>query len=93
MPNTRPHYSPEQRELFRILVAEEKCTVQMIRDLLGIPQGSVSSLVRSVGAEFSEPKGINGWGKNKTVKIQRARKLNILRSKYAKQIAELFPKK
>ncbi len=86
-------YSDEQRELFRILVEDEKCTVNMIRDLLGIPQGSIPGLTRQAGIKFSFPRGTAGWVKSKTMKIQRARKLNILRSKYAKQIAELFPQK
>src|SRR3569832_706313 len=83
-------YTPKQREFFRKLVAEEKCTMEMIRVLTGMPYGSMHALCVEMKVTFALPKNV--WGFNTPLaRIRRARKLGNLKKKYAAQLVELFP--
>lgn len=83
----KPAYSKECRNLLKLLVEEEGCTTAMIINLTGIPHGSV---VRLVAEEKAVWKSKFPGGRLGT--IVRARTLATLKTKYAKQLATLFPR-
>ncbi len=80
-------YSNEQRELFRLLVVEEKCTVGMIHQLTGIPIGTISNLCGKLDIELTHKQGSMG---GKLGAIQRARNLARIKEKHAERLKELF---
>ena len=84
-------YGLEQMELLRILLEEEKCTVDMIHSLTGIPTGSLSMIRKELNLSSSDSPGFFGGGQINA--IRRARRVSVLREKYAQQISILFPKK
>jgi hypothetical protein len=85
-------YSDEQLGLFRVFVVEEKCTVHMVIALTGIRRGGVTDLCKKLDIHFHLKQGERNAG-GTLGRIQRARKLTLLKQKYAKQIGELFPQK
>jgi len=85
-------YNEKQIEFIRKLVQVEHCGRDMIYNLTGIPVGTVISLSKRLGVQISrEPSG--GGGNYNLHAIRRARKLAILRDKYAAELAALFPPK
>ena len=81
-------YSAEQKELFRRLIDEERCTSLDIVILTGIPKGSIEGLCKKVGTK-RKPMPADRSGN--LVRIHRARNLALLRIRYGEPLAKHFP--
>ncbi len=80
-------YTKEQMALIKILVDTEKCTVSQIAAITGIPFGSVGMLASRAGATFVGPRKP---GKSHLARIKEARKIVVLKEKYATVLTEHF---
>ncbi|HXK31586.1 MAG TPA: hypothetical protein VJZ94_02530 [Candidatus Paceibacterota bacterium] len=87
----KPRYTEQQRELFRALVQDKKCSAQIVHELTGIPLGSFTTLCGSIGIPRPNWSQIGGGAKIHS--IRNAKKLAEMREKYAGQIETLFPAK
>ncbi len=83
-------YSGEQLDLVRILIEKEEATTPEIHQLTGIPTGSIGYIVKRLGIELL--RGVpNFHPRSRMARILFARKIAVLKSRYASQLASLFP--
>lgn len=80
-------YTKEQLDLVRILVETENCSVTELVSVTGIPRGSVRAVARRAGSRIP---AIRKPGKSRLKKILETKKINDLRTKYARELEEHF---
>jgi len=82
-------YGYEQMELLRLLIEKEKCTTDMVRSLTGVPPATLATMRERLNVDSPITKGSFG---GQVGAVNRARKLPMLREKYADEISRLFGK-